>query len=257
MTLSVRNGLLALAFGVLLLMTLGYGALTFLLLTQEGWNAPVGDGTLIRLVLGTLIPPVVGLLGFFPTRRTFRKSTAPEAFFLALFFATLSGEALLLLQAWVTFHGLSWFFTSLLTRTVWAFRFTGLFLLLCASLFAFEFTYRKYANLVAGSLAAGVFLAVVVPLHSTSARNHLLFSIGDTPGTVLVAVLLMLAVAVNFFVGTRRPGTTNQARARAWAVLFILGGWGLAVVAGPWGTGLVVPGIFLANWKVEDNALVR
>jgi hypothetical protein len=257
MTLSVRNGLLALAFSVLLLMALGYGLLSFVLLTQEGWNSPVGDGTLIRLVLETVIPPLVGLIGFFPVRRAFRKSTVPEVFFLALFLATLSGETLLLLQAWITFHGLSWFITALLTRTVWAFRFTGLFLLLCSSLFAFEFAYRKYANLVAGSLAGGIFLAVIMPLHSTSARNHLLFSIGDTPGTVLVAVLLMLTVVANFVLGSRRPGAPRQARIRALATIFFLAGWGSAVIWGPWGTGLVIPGIILVTWKTEENILLR
>ncbi len=257
MTLSIRNGLLVLAFGVLALMAIGYGWISFLLLSQEGWESAVGGETLLRLVLETLVPPLVGLVGFFPLRRAFRKSTAPEIFFFTLFLATLSGEALLLLQAWITFHGLSWFMTALLTRVVWAFRFTGLFLLLCASLFAFEFTYRKYANLVAGSVAAGIFLAVILPLHSTSARNHLLFSVGDAAGTLLVSLLLIVTVAVSFVLGSRRPGAPVQARPRIAAALFFLASWGVSVITGPWATALAIPGIMLVTWKTEEITLLR
>jgi len=256
MTLSIRNGLLALAFSVLLLLSLGYGLLTFVLVTQEGWKAEVGHGDLLQLLFETALVPWGCLAGFLLVRRAYRKSAAPEMFFFSLFMATLAGESLLLLQAWVTFAGLASYFTALLTRVVWAFRFTGLFLLFCGSLYAFDFPFRKFGNLVAGSVAAGIFLAVLLPLHSSSARNHLLFAVGDASGMVLVTTLLAVVVAVNFLVGSRRSGAPDRAQPRAWAALFFLVAWSLAIVVGPWAALVAAPGIVLVCWKAEQSAMI-
>jgi hypothetical protein len=256
MTVSIRNGLLALAFGLLLVLAAGYGALAFLLVTREGWSAQVGDGTLLKLLIETITAPLGSLVGFVLLRRAYRKSAAPEVFFLALFLATLAGESLILLQAWVNLSGLPAFYTALLTRVVWAFRLTGLFLLVCGSLYAFEFSFRKYGNLVAASVAAGIFLAVILPLHFTSARNHLLFAVGDAPGMVLATVVLAAVVAANFLVGSRRPGAPDRAWARAWAAVLFLSAWSLSIVAGPWATVLALPGIVLVSLKSEQNALL-
>jgi hypothetical protein len=255
MTLSFRNALLALAFGVLLLLAAGYGLLAFLLVTREGWSAPVGQGTVLTLIAQTALLPVGGVVGFLLVRRAFRKSAAPEAFFFALFLVAFAGESLLLLQAWINFEGFAAYFTSLLTRIVWAFRFTGLGFLLCGSLFGFDFTFRKYGNLVALSVAGGVFLAVLLPLHSSSARNHLLFAVGDAPGMVLVTILLAVVVAANYLMGARRPGAPDRAWPRAWASVFYLAAWGLAISMGPWGAILAIPGVVLTAWRTEQSPL--
>ena len=256
MTLSFRNGLLTLAFSVIFLFVLGYGFLAFLLVSREGWGAGVGQGTLFQFLLQSVAAPLGSLVGFILVRQAYRKSAAPEAFFFALFLATLSAEALLVVQAWLHFADLPAFFTSVLTRVIWAFRITGLFLLFCGSLFSFEFSFRKYGNLVGASVAAGIFLATLLPLHSTSARNHLLFAVGDAPGLVLVTLLLALVVALNYLLGARRPGAPPRAWTRAWAAVFFLASWGLAIVMGPWGTLLAGPGILLASWKAEQNTLL-
>jgi len=256
MTLSIRNGLLALAFGVLLLFVLGYGFLAFYLVSREGWTAQVGEGTLLKLLLETVAAPVGSLVGFVFVRRAYRKSAAPEIFFFSLFLVTLAGESLLLVQAWVSFAGMASYFTALVTRVVWAFRFTGLFLLVSASLYAFDFPYRKFGNLVVGSLGAGIFLSVSLPLHSTSARNHLLFAVGDAPGMVMVTILLGAVVALNFFAGSRLPGAPDRAWVRAWTALSFLLAWTLSIVSGPWATLLALPGIGLIAWKSEQTAVL-
>ena len=255
MTLSLRNGLLALALGILILVTVGYGFLAFYLVSQEGWGTQIGPATLVQLILETALAPLGSLFGFLLVRRAFRKSTAPEEFFFALFAASLAGESLLLVQTWLSITGMPSYFTGVLTRTVWAFRFSGLGFLFCASLYAFEFTYRKYGNLVFLSVLAGIFLSGILPLHSSSARNHLLFAVGDAPGLALVTVLVGAVVVLNFFLGGWRPGAPDRARTRAWAALFLLGGWTLAATVAPWGTILAVPGLVMAAWKAEQNPL--
>ncbi|HTH14707.1 MAG TPA: hypothetical protein VMB23_09930 [Spirochaetia bacterium] len=254
MTLSLRNGILTLAFSVLLLLTLGYGVLAFVLVSREGWTAAVGPGNLLQLLLAAAPAPLGGLAGFIFVRRVYRKSSAPEDFFFALFLASLGGESLLVLQAWLNLSGQAAYYTGLLTRVVWAFRFTGLSFLVLGGLFAFEFPYRKYANLVVGSLAAGIFLAVQIPLQSTSARNHLLYAVGDAPGLVLTTILLAIMVVGSFFLGARRPGTQGRVWSRAWAAVFFLAGWSLAIVAAPWGLLLAAPGVVLVAWKAEQNS---
>lgn len=252
MTLTIRNGVLALAFILLLAQVLGYGVLAFLLVTREGWGAVVGEGTLLRLLLGTVAVPIVSLAGFLLVRRAYRKSAAPEVFFFSLFLATLAGESLLLLQAWVTFAGMASYFTALLTRVVWAFRFTGLFLLFCSSLYAFDFPFRKYGNLVLASVAAGVFLAVLLPLHSSSARNHLLFAVGDAPGMVLVTGIFAAVATLNFVAGALRAGSVSTGF-RAWAAVSFVTAWALSIVFGPWAIVLGVPGVVLVSWKAEQS----
>jgi hypothetical protein len=255
MTLSLRNGILTLAFSVLLLLALGYGVLAFLLVTREGWGAAVGPGNLLQLLVAAATAPVGSLAGFVLVRRAYRKSSAPEDFFFALFLATMGGESLLVLQAWLNLSGQAAFFTGLLTRIVWAFRLTGLSFLVFAGLFAFEFPYRKYANLVVGSLAVGIFLAIQVPLQSTSARNHLLYAVGDAPGLVLTTVLMAAVVLGSFFLGARQTGAQGRTWAKAWAAVFFLAGWSLAIVTAPWGLLLAGPGIVLVAWKAEQNPL--
>jgi len=257
MTLSVRNGLLAFAFSVLLLMVLGYGLLSVSLVSQEGWRARIGPVTLLELLIEVATTLAGSLTGFILMRRAYRKSSAPELFFFSLFLVTLAGEGLLLTQAWLHFGGYPAWFSGLLTRTIWAFRWTGLLLLFCGSLFVFEFPYRKYANLVAGSAAAGIFIAAMLPLHSTSARNHLLFAIGDAPGVVLATTLLAIVAGGNYLIGATRPGAGDRAWARAGAALFFLAAWTTSVVVAPWGTLLSLPGIFLATWQAEKNTLGR
>ena len=148
------------------------------------------------------------------------------------------------------------YFTGVLTRTVWAFRFSGLGFLFCASLYAFEFTYRKYGNLVFLSVLAGIFLSGILPLHSSSARNHLLFAVGDAPGLVLVTVLLEVVTLSNFILGAQRSGAPDRARTMAWASVIFLAGWSLSATTGPWGTLAVVPGMVLVTWKAEQNPLL-
>jgi len=255
MTLSFRNGLLALTLGTLILLTFGYGILAFALVVREGWGAPVGTGSLLQLLLAASPIPIGGTVGFFLVRRAYRKSAAPEAFFFAFFLASLTAEALLLVQAWVNFAALPAFFTTLITRTVWAFRFFGLFLLFFGSLFSFDFAYRKYGNLVGLSALGGLFLAVWVPLRSVSGRNHLLFAVGDAPALVLATVVLALVAAMNYILGARRPGAPDRARYRASAALFFLAAWGAAIALGPLGTWLAAPGVLLAAWKAEQNTM--
>lgn len=257
MTLSVRNSLLALGFIVLLLLILGYGVLSTTLITREGWRAQMGPVTLVWLLVETAGVLAVSMVGFILVRRAFRKSAAPELFFFSLFLVTLGGEGLLLAQAWLHFGDYSSWFSGFLTRVIWAFRFTGLFLLFCGSLFAFDFPYRKYGTLFLGAVTAGLFLAVMIPLHSTSARNHLLFAIGDASGVVLVTTVMALVTGLNYLLGAKRPGSTDRAWARAGAALSFLAGWTLAIITAPWGAVLVVPGIVWAAWKAEQTTLVR
>jgi hypothetical protein len=257
MTLSVRNGLLALGFILLTLLVLGYGALSVFLVSREGWAAQIGPVTLVWLLAETALALSSAVVGFSLIRRAFRKSAAPELFFFSLFLVTLGAEGMLLVQAWIHFESYPSWFSGLLTRVIWAFRFSGLFLLFCGSLFAFEFPYRKYGNLVFGSVLAGIFLATMVPLHSTSARNHLLFAIGDASGVVLVTTLLAAVTATNYLWGATRTGSPDRAWARAGAALSFLAGWTLAIVIAPWATVFVVPGIVLGAWKAEQTALAR
>lgn len=254
MTLSFRNALLLFGFSVLVLLTLGYGLVSVTLVSQEGWTARIGPVTLVGLLAQAAGVTALTLSGFVLVRRAYRKSSAPELFFFSLFLVTLAGEGLLLVQAWLHFGGYPLWYSGLLTRTMWAFRFAGLFLLFCGSLFAFDFPYRKYGNLVAGSVAAGIFLAVLIPLHSTSARNHLLFAIGDAPGVVLVTTLLAVVTGANYLIGAVRPGAADQAWSRATAAVFLLAGWTVAIIAAPWGAVLAVPGIVLASWKAEQTS---
>lgn len=258
MTLSFRNALLLFGFTLLLLLSLGYGLISVAMVSQEGWGARIGPVTLVGLLAQAAGVTALTLAGFVLVRRAYRKSSAPELFFFALFLVTLAGEGLLLVQAWLHFGGYPLWYSGVLTRTMWAFRFAGLFLLFCGSLFAFDFPYRKYGNLVAASVVAGIFLAALIPLHSISARNHLLFAIGDAPGVVLVTTILATVTAANYLIGATRPGASDQAWPRALGAVFLLAGWTVAIIAAPWGALLALPGIGLTSWKAEQTGtLVR
>jgi hypothetical protein len=254
MAFTVRNGLLALAFGVLVLLVAGYGALLFLLVSREGWAASVGGATLLQLALATVIAPAGALTAYWLSRRAYRKSGAPEAFFFALSAATLSGEALLLVQAWLQMGTQAAYFTSLLTRAVWAFRFTGLFLLFCGSLFTFDFTVRKYGNLVGISVVAGILVASWLPLQS-SARHPVLLALTDTSGVLLVTSVLGLVALMNFIIAAARAPSAERAGLAGAAACFLVG-WAVVCLWSPWGVGITAAGAALALWKAEQTSLM-
>ena len=253
MVLTVRNGLLNLALGLLAVFVVGYASLLFVLVANEGWTASVGRGNLLQLALQTVVAPVGSLAAYWLARRAYRKSGAPEAFFFALFAASLSGESLLLIQGWLQ-AGSPAYFSALLTRAIWAFRLTGLFLLFCASLFAFDFTFRKYGNLVGISVAAGILVASWLPLRSAS-RNYAVLLLSDGWGMALVAAVLGFVVVLNFVVGAIRSPSAERT-AQAGAVGCFLAGWAAACLWSPWGIALVVLGAFLAFWKAEQTLLI-
>ncbi len=254
MAFTLRNGLLALALGILILLILGYGALLFVLVSREGWSASVGRTNLLQLVLATVFAPVGALAGYWLSRRAYRKSGAPETFFFALAATTLGGETLLLLQAWLQMGSQSAYFTALLTRTVWAFRFTGLFLVFCGSLFSFDFTVRKYGNLVGVSVAAGILVASWLPLQS-SGRHPTLLALSDGSGVLLVTAVLGTVALLNFLIGFARAPSSERA-ALAGAAGCFLAGWAVVCLWTPWGVGIAAAGTALILWKAEQTTLI-
>lgn len=252
MTLSLRNGILTATLGFILVLTLGYGALAFLMVSQEGWSAAIGQGTLLDLLIETAPLPVGALLGVALLRRAFRKSSNPESFFFALFLASFSAEALVLAQAWITFHGYPAYFTGLLTRIVWAFRVMGLGFLFCGSLFQFEYGFRKFGQMVLWTIVVAIAVVVWLPLHSSTARNHLLYAVGDAPGMVLFSALIAVVVAAGYLYGGYRPRRNGPSRSRGWAAVFFLGGWSLCITIGPWAWFVAAPGLALALRHVDD-----
>lgn len=257
MTLTVRNGIFHFALGLLLAFSVVYGWVVWGLVSREGWQASVGGGSLWGLVLQTAVLPFLLLGGFLAVRRAFRKSAAPETFFFALFLVTQVAECLLIVEAWLLFSGGAAYYTSVLTRVVWAFRCLGLSFLFVGSLFGFSFAFRRFGSIVLWCLAVSTVFAVLLPLHSTSARNHLLYAVGDPSGMVLVTILVATLVAVNYAAGARQPGAPAQARRRAWAAVCFLAAWALSISFGPWGTWLTVPGALLAAWGAEENPVYQ
>jgi hypothetical protein len=254
MAFTVRNGLLALALGILVLLVVGYCAVLFVLVSREGWAASVGQGNLLELVLATMAAPAGALAAYWLSRRAYRKSGAPEAFFFALAATTLGGEALLLLQGWLQMGSQSAYFTALLTRAVWAFRFTGLFLVFCGSLFNFDFTVRKYGNLVGISVVAGILVASWLPLQS-SGRHPNLLALSDWSGVLLVTAVLGAVALLNFLIGAVRSPSPERAALAGGAVCF-LAGWALVCLWSPWGVALAAAGAGLVLWKAEQTTLL-
>lgn len=252
MTLSFRNSLLAVAFSVLLLVLLGYSILSGFLVWQEGWSAVVGPSTLIWIVLESGVALVVSLVGFVLIRRSYRRSGAPELFFFAFFLLALAAEGLLVIQAWILIDSQPSWYSAALTRIIWTFRVMGLILLFCGSLFRFDFPYRKYGNLVAGSLVVGTFVAILLPLHSTTARNRLLFAVGDLSGLGLVATILVLVTGTNYVLGAFRMGAEKPLRQATSALCFLVA-WTICTLWTPWGALLALPGALLAGEKSEND----
>jgi hypothetical protein len=254
MTLTVRNGLLSFALFVLALLVVGYAVLLFVLVSREGWIASVGRENLIQLVFETMIAPMGSAAAYWLTRRAYRKSGSPEAFFFALFAVSLGGESLQLVQAWLQTDSQSDYFTALLTRTVWAFRFTGLFFLFCASLFTFDFSFRKFGSLVGISAVSGILVASWLPLQSAS-HSHTLLVLSDSSSVLLVTAVLSLVIILNFTLGAIRAPSPERT-AHAGAVVCFLAAWALVCLWNPWGIVLAVVGALTAYWKAEQTMLV-
>jgi len=189
--------------------------------------------------LGVAAGPLVG--------RLFRRTSAPELFFLMLFLASLS------LEVWraanLLFHLLPVpaAVASAATRAALFGRLFGLSCLLAASLYAAGLKYSHYPA-AAGAVALLAFtLAAVQPVDATTLSPSFLYGLGDPQGYRAIGAALAVLAVASFLAAALIRHSPRFALAGAGAALLLAGralaGYGacpaavvgvLALAAGTW-----------------------
>ncbi len=267
MTLSFRNGLLT----VLLVLAGAAGIfLTYSALiagSDFGWKGtfpaqeavlfwflrnPVTDAPIATFLWQFLVLIPLAFVSLFYLRLLYRKTNAPELFFLSFFLFSLLGEGFRVLQLFYVLNDQSYFWSLVLTRVVWIFRLFGLFMAFSASLFALEFPYQKLGNFVGMGLGLAVFLGANLTFQTTTLDSTGLFAPGDERGLLLIFLFLSLLTLANLLFSTlakRRPHSLSQLGSM---VLFLAASQATFFGA-IWAGLLLIPGTALLRRKVQDS----
>ena len=140
------------------------------------------------------------------------------------------------------------------SRVLWAFRLFGLFSLFCASLYALNFSYQKYGNLVGLSLCLSLFLAANLPLQTSVVQTDLLFALADERGLGLVFLIFTVVIVGNFVFGLVTRHRENGASLIGAALLFMLS-WHAVFFGIFWAVLIFIPGIILLGRKTQETYL--
>jgi len=173
-------------------------------------------GILAACCLGLAARPLVG--------RLFRRTAAPELFFLMLFLASL------VLEAWraatLLFHLLPMpaAMAAAATRAVLFGRLFGLSCLLASSLYAAGLKYSHYAAAAGGTALVAFTLAAVQPVDATALATSFLYRLGDPQGYFTIWVSLAVLSVVSLLAAALIRRSTRFALAAAGAAL-MLAGW--------------------------------
>lgn len=276
MTLAARNTLLRVGLVLVFTLLLGYIAGGVFVLTRgdptglevidEGqswlgiaWAA--GARQLYWLLGGLLVQGVVSFVALWTMLRMFRKTTAPEMFFFAVFVFTLAldlakaGQLVIVILEYPPMYG------AMLTRVVHFGHFLGIFCLLSSSLYLSGLEYQKTGIVLGIGALLALTLAYSLPVDFSRLFPNLLHPVGDQTTIQVVALLLSLLVLVNVLYAL--------AAVQERAFLALLGALVLAVfgreltvyVAAPPvyapAVGAVVAGVTLFTWRVRRLYLWR
>jgi hypothetical protein len=189
--------------------------------------------------LGVVAGPLVG--------RLFRRTSAPELFFLMLFLASLS------LEVWraanLLFHLLPVpaAVASAATRAVLFVRLFGLSCLLASSLYAAGLKYSHYPAAAGAVVLLAFTLAAVQPVDATTLAPSFLYGLGDPQGYRAIGAALAALSVASFLAAALIRHSPRFALAGAGAALLLAGralaGYGafpaavvgvLALAAGTW-----------------------
>ena len=191
--------------------------------------------------LGVVAGPLVG--------RLFRRTSAPELFFLMLFLASLS------LEVWraanLLFHLLPVpaAVASAATRAVLFGRLFGLSCLLAASLYAAGLKYSHYPAAAGAVVLLAFTLAAVQPVDATTLAPSFLYGLGDPQGYRAIGAALAALSVASFLAAALIRHSPRFALAGAGAALLLAGralaGYGASPAAAAVGVLALAAGTYL------------
>lgn len=151
----------------------------------------------LAAVLGML---VFALLTRISLGGLFRKTHAPEIFFLILFAVSLCLENLrlgvILCQAWSLPTDLS----LLLSRGVYFGRTLAMMSLLAASIYAAGLRYTRFALLAGLLLLVSLTLAAIIPVNTVMLQVNFVYPLGDRQGYLFLNFGLGVVIILNFLI---------------------------------------------------------
>jgi hypothetical protein len=142
--------------------------------------------------------------------RLFRKDNSPEMLFLAVFVCSLSFEALRSVLGWVTARGEAPLLGALLSRVVFCARWTGLFSLFLASLYASGFGYENVGRVIGFALFLSALVASMIPLTTDMPTVVGLYRPGFFSVCLVVWLAFSALIGVDYFFGAIADNSTDH-----------------------------------------------
>jgi len=198
-------------------------------------------GILAVCCLGVASIPLAG--------RLFRRTSAPELFFLMLFLASLSLEVWRAANLLFHLRPVPAAMAAAATRAVLFGRLFGLSCLLASSLYAAGLKYSHYPA-AAGAVALLAFtLAAVQPVDATTLAPSFLYALGDPQGYRAIGAALAILIVASFLAAALIRRSSRFAGAGAGAALLLAGralaGYGASPAAAVVGVLALAAGAYL------------
>ncbi len=151
------------------------------------------------LVILQLIIILTILISLYLTRM-YKKTEAPEIFFLIFFIISLSFESLRALNLLNFLSNTPYYIGMIITRSIYFGRILSLITLLLVSLYLTGFNYKHISTLLLISLFVGFSLAIIIPVDTTSFTPNFAYRVGIENNRIFFSISIYLLIFLNFLI---------------------------------------------------------
>lgn len=209
----------------------------------EIFTSPQGLNLALNWFQGLLIMLVALGLNLM-LRKTYRKASSPPLFFLTLALFFIHWEFISVLNAVFQYFQVTFFWSVLVTRLVWAFRLSTLFALVSASLPSVGYQYQKLGSMALLGTVLGLALGTALPLDTRALNTVFLYPLSNAGTFNFVLYVLAPVVVVCHMLGVKIHSSKHYWLMALGSFIFLVGWFGMesGILFTP---VLMIPGILI------------
>jgi hypothetical protein len=148
----------------------------------------------------TLASLILILIIFLILKNIHNRTGLPEIFFFIFFILTISLECLRPLLILIQIYNLPVDFSIFISRIIYFFRFSGLFLMLFTTFYILEIKYHKYGILLIITVLLATTFAYSLPIDSSILLTNHLYKLGNEISFCITSITIQFVCILNLII---------------------------------------------------------